>query len=323
MTEAEHTFHEHPHALPGNSGEVSLDDLMGETGTAAGRRAAGRGPLLRLDQLELRTRREAVFGPLDWHLDAGRLGVIAGQQGSGRTSLLLALGGRMRGVTGSLVVDDGHGTPFDGIENPRELMRRVAVASIGGMAELERLLTVAESVDERSVTEGLGRKDGRQRFHALKQTLGVDIDDETLVDELSAPMRALTTALLACLRPADLVLYDDLDASLTPQQLTWMGRQLQLLGRLGHTFVVTVLNTAAMPQGSVILDLDTLSSNEEPDLPPVRDDVDPTQPTTPHDRATPNDHTAPHETASDPTPVEPRPDAPHRPAHALLDDDLQ
>lgn len=271
--------------------DASLDDLLGPS-VMPPRRS---GALLRLEHLELRTRREAVFGPLDWSLGRGQLGVIAGQQGSGRTSLLLALGGRMRGVTGSLVLDDGHGTPFDGIEHPRELMRRTAVASIGGMAELERLLTVAESVDERSVTEGLARKDGRQRFHALKQQLGIDIDDETLVDELSAPMRSITTALLACLRPADLVLYDDLDASLTPRQITWLSQQLQLLGTLGHTFVATVLNTTAMPDGAVILDLDALPGRDEPELPPLRADAS----------ASPSDA---------PTPA-------HHPAHLLVDPD--
>ena len=52
--------------------------------------------------LEMAGRESMVFGPLDFDIPQGNIGVLTGQQGSGRSALLLALSGRLKGVKGHL-----------------------------------------------------------------------------------------------------------------------------------------------------------------------------------------------------------------------------
>lgn len=227
-------------------------------------------PLLRVSDLFLETRREHVFGPFDWQLDAGTLGIVVGQQGTGRSSVLLALAGRMRGVTGEILLAAPGEPTFDGVQHPRALQQHTAIARISRLVDLERLLTVAECVDERSVTEGVHQRAGRDRFRALQNEVGVNFDPEVLVEHLSAPMRTLLTALLACLRPASYVVLDDLDSSLTATQLAWAQEQLQVLAEHGHTFIVSMLDTAIVAPGASILMLDPQPHSPEPLLPPAK-----------------------------------------------------
>ena len=55
--------------------------------------------------LEMAGRESMVFGPLDFDIPQGNIGVLTGQQGSGRSALLLALSGRLKGVKGHLVIN--------------------------------------------------------------------------------------------------------------------------------------------------------------------------------------------------------------------------
>lgn len=83
-----------------------------------------------------------VYGPLDLHIDVGGLTVLHCPPGSGRTALLMTLAGRMRPVSGDLIVL--------GRTRATEIFARAALA---GIAELD---TVAESVTVRDlITEQL------------------------------------------------------------------------------------------------------------------------------------------------------------------------
>lgn len=229
-----------------------LDDLLAESPQSPQsppRREVQ--PLLRARQLLLEGGRGPVFGPLDTQLYAGQRGVVVGQQGTGRSALLLALAGRMKGVTGELQVED-----IDGIAHPRRLRQRTSIARIGGLAELEPSLTVGECRDERALTEAIGVRRGRARFTELQNALGEWFDPEEVVEHLPGVRRTLLTAILGCLRPAAYVLLDDLDASLTDEQLHWIHRQLDVLTEAGNTFIVSALDTARTPPGAVLLHLD-------------------------------------------------------------------
>ncbi|MFI6941037.1 ATP-binding cassette domain-containing protein [Streptomyces sp. NPDC050418] len=92
-----------------------------------------------------------VRGPRGWAFrevgctaEAGDLIAVEGPSGSGRTSLLLALTGRMRATEGHAEVD--------GLKLPRQAaaVRRIsAVAHIPGITDLDPALTVAEHLHER------------------------------------------------------------------------------------------------------------------------------------------------------------------------------
>ena len=95
------------------------------------------------NNLALSAARGPVYVPLTFRLDGG-LSVLRGDTGSGRTSLLLTLAGRMKHQKGTLVVA--------GLELPHKLravQKLSAVAGFSGIDSLEESVTVAATLRER------------------------------------------------------------------------------------------------------------------------------------------------------------------------------
>ncbi|MDO5753360.1 ATP-binding cassette domain-containing protein [Arthrobacter sp.] len=95
------------------------------------------------NNLALSAGRGPVYGPLTFNLDSG-LSVLRGDAGSGRTSLLLTLAGRMKHDAGTLLVA--------GLELPRQLravQKLSAVAGFSGIDSLEESVTVGATLRER------------------------------------------------------------------------------------------------------------------------------------------------------------------------------
>lgn len=227
--------------------------------------------------LTLRTGRGPVFGPVDLVLPPQTHLTVLGSQGSGRSALLLALTGRLVGVTGDLVLTGGpvdvaldslerpaaraYRPTIDASRHPQALRSLTAVARITDLVELEPALTVREVVDERCLLDGVRRRIGRERFALLAEAVGLRMDPDREVGELSAPTRALIAAILACLRPARLVTFDDVDASLTVDELTDLYSALDILRDHGHPFAVSAVGSAPTPRDAVILTLHSFREN--------------------------------------------------------------
>lgn len=200
--------------------------------------------------LELAGRNSMVFGPLDLDLRADEVAVVTGQQGSGRSALLLALAGRLKGVQGSLQVG-----AVDGIAHPRALRQQVSIARISGLADLEPQLTVGESRDERAISEGIGTRRGREQFSRLEDLLDHRYQTDDLVDHLPAVEKTLLTLMLGCLRPAAYVVCDDVDDRLTDAQLGWIHDGIAVLREDGHHFVLSSLDQSPLPEASRVIHL--------------------------------------------------------------------
>jgi len=201
------------------------------------------------------------FGPVDHVVPAGQIGVVTGQQGSGRSALLLALAGRLKGVEGNLVVGD-----IDGIGHPRALRKQVSVARITGLADLEPNLTIGESRDERAIAEGIGVRRGRERFGQLESLLGHAFDTEQWIDRTPAVERTLLTLVLGCLASSAYVVMDDIDESLTDRQLGWIYDGMDILLGQGANFVTTALDQSPLPEVATVLHLDPPAPRTAPDV---------------------------------------------------------
>ncbi|WP_430334223.1 hypothetical protein [Rhodococcus sp. ACT016] len=81
-----------------------------------------------------------VFGPVDLRIPFGGLAVIQGLAGSGRTSLLLTLGGRMRPSTGRLSVL--------GRTKPAAIRAVSAIAGFAGIDNISESVTVRDLITE-------------------------------------------------------------------------------------------------------------------------------------------------------------------------------
>src|SRR5919201_1953386 len=102
--------------------------------------------LLRTDRLSLRGPRGWVYRDVTFAAAPGELVAVEGPPGSGRTSLLLTLAGRMKPSAGSARVD-GHRLPDD----LYEIQRIAALGHVPGVSTLEPGLTVVEQFREREL----------------------------------------------------------------------------------------------------------------------------------------------------------------------------
>lgn len=91
-----------------------------------------------------------VFSDLDLHVDAGTLCVLHGPDGSGKTAAVLTLGGRMRFDSGEVEVA-GLVLP----EQAGAVQRRVALAELPGVNDLDDALSVRSHISERLATRTL------------------------------------------------------------------------------------------------------------------------------------------------------------------------
>lgn len=167
---------------------------------------------------------------------AGQLAVIAGMAGSGRTSALLALAGRMRLVTGTVAVG-GYRLPGDS----KKVQQLLAVAPSSAPVDLDEFLTVEEHIAERfaisrthpSVTEAF-------------DILALRAPRRLRVGELRPDDRVLLAAALAVAeRPAALVI-DDVDRGCGPDERRRVWTGLNALTQQGCTVVAT---STQLPEG--------------------------------------------------------------------------
>lgn len=93
--------------------------------------------------LTLRSFRGTVFGPLDLDIHDG-VTVLQGAVGSGRTTLLLTLSGRMRQSAGTASTL-GYRLP----KQARAVQKATGIAGFASIDELDGMVTVAEAIRER------------------------------------------------------------------------------------------------------------------------------------------------------------------------------
>jgi ABC-type multidrug transport system ATPase subunit len=164
--------------------------------------------------LQLHAARGPVFGPLELDIPAGTLTLVQGPQGTGRTSLLLTLAGRMVPDPSSHLVVLGRRLPAQRTRTQQE----VAVAGFTGIDELDDSVTVGAHVRERLAwLAPWYRRAPRADQHVVERLLGPVFGELPLpdagtvvwhLDEVDALL--LRIALAMAQRPRLLVV-DDVD----------------------------------------------------------------------------------------------------------------
>src|SRR5437773_4482290 len=154
--------------------------------------------------LGLRTRRGWVFRDVDLEAGPGELVAVTGPAGSGRTSLLLALAGRLKTTDGTVRVA---GT--------------AALGHVPGVHEPEPALTVAEHVEERLLLLGKAPRGRRKRSAKAREILRETFypgDADTLGRDLDAYHAHRLGLTLALMTDPDLIVVVDADVALTADE---------------------------------------------------------------------------------------------------------
>ncbi|MFT3876265.1 MAG: ATP-binding cassette domain-containing protein [Propioniciclava sp.] len=208
-------------------------------------------PAIRAVRLRAATPRGVVFDHLDVTVPAGSVVAVAGPSGVGKSALLLALTGRLRGLSGELTV-----AGRDGIKHPAQVRAVTSVARIAGLIEPEGSLTIEECITERTLADAAPARSRHAHFLHAARLLGLDVAREELMRTLTPADQTRAAVALACIRPASVVVLDDLDhhATLAEQRDLWAG--LSALAADGCTVVAATSERDAIPASALVIDLD-------------------------------------------------------------------
>src|SRR3954451_16396817 len=190
--------------------------------------------------LQLTGDRGTIYGPLDLDVTEGSVAVLHGPQGSGRTSLLLTLAGRMVPDPSSQLVVLGYVLPRD----RTALQREAALAGFAGIDELDDSVTVAQHVRERlRWLSPWYRRQPRPDQSVVDAVLAPVFGElpvpaaETVVWHLDEVEALLLRIALAMAQRPRLLVVDDLDQVHDPDRRLIVWDRLDALTRDGLTVI--------------------------------------------------------------------------------------
>lgn len=208
------------------------------------------GPVLEASGLGLLSKAGWVFQNIDLTLRPTSVAAIVGPSGTGRSSLLLALAGRLRATAGTLTVA-GHAYQ----DKPSAIRQLTAIARVGSMTTPEPAFTVREYVAQRCLVEDVGLPEGRTRFAAACDALQLQLDPTTQVGSLFGDQATLLAVAAACVRVSAVIMLDDLDRGVSGATQQLMMDALLRLATTGPTIVVTTTDRIPVMEADVVLDL--------------------------------------------------------------------
>ncbi|WP_243794397.1 ABC transporter ATP-binding protein [Saccharopolyspora gloriosae] len=184
--------------------------------------------------VSVRGNRGPVFENVSTAVEAGGVLLVRGPSGSGRTSLLLALSGRMRFVSGAVRVGE-HFLPGDAAA-----VRETVALARAPVCELEERLRVDDLIAER---RWIDRVDS-SAICAAFELVGVDVPGRAVIEDLDPATNVLVAVALAVAREPGAVVVDEPDTGCGPdgRAQVWGG-----LGRVRESGTTLLLSTTDFP----------------------------------------------------------------------------
>ncbi len=208
------------------------------------------GPVLVAGGLGLLGRSGWVFQNIDLTLRPTSVAAIVGPSGTGRSSLLLALAGRLRPTAGTLSVA-GHSYS----DKPSAVRQLAAIARVGAISQPEPTLTVREYIAERCLLEDVRLSEGRTRFAAACDALQLRLNPSAQVGSLFGDTATLFAVAAACVRVSAVIMLDDLDRGVSGATQQLLLDALIRLALTGPTIIATTTDRIPVMEADVVLDL--------------------------------------------------------------------
>lgn len=194
--------------------------------------------IVRAKDLALNATRGRVYGPISCEIGTG-ITVLSGQAGSGRTSLLLTLAGRMKQSEGTLSVL-GHALP----RKARAVQKLTAIAGFHDIDALEESVSVGATIRERQawlapwysfiprVDDAAVRRLCLPIFGAPGEAGSTPMPTAaTLIWDLDETQTALLRVTLAMLAAPSLLFFDQVEQLQSPAARRALWARLDALSR--------------------------------------------------------------------------------------------
>ncbi len=188
--------------------------------------------------------RGPVFGPIDLDIAHNGITLITGPDGSGKTSLLLALVGRLRPSSGTLTVL-GHKLP----RGRNAVQHASSAVGILGLDDLDEAVTVAATLRERKAWlapwYSIVREPRDAETAELLSLAFGDLDAptaKTRIHELDEAQNLLLRLALALMSKPQILVVDQIDQlhELEARDAVW--QRLRAISETGVTVIVSATN---------------------------------------------------------------------------------
>lgn len=165
---------------------------------------------------------------------SGEVHAILGENGAGKSTLMSILFGLYHADTGEIKVRGERVS----IKNPNDATR-LGISMVHQHFKLVRNFTVTENIILGN--EGgffLKRKEASKKIKALSEQYGLNIDPEMKIEDISVGMQQRVEILKMLYRNANILIFDEPTAVLTPQEIDELMHIIQNLSREGKSVII-------------------------------------------------------------------------------------
>lgn len=208
-------------------------------------------PVLVANELRLETGQGIVFDRVTATIPEGSVVAVTGRAGVGKSALLLALTGRMRGVDGQLTVDG-----VDALRHPGRVRKNTSVARIDDLVEPEESLSLDDCITERTLADAAPARSRLANYLHTAQLLGLTAPLTRSYGDLSPADQVRATVALATIRPAPLIVLDDIDRETTSLEQRDLWEGLLRLAAEGVTVIASTSERTAVPAAVITIEMD-------------------------------------------------------------------
>jgi len=183
----------------------------------------------------------------------GEVHALLGENGAGKTTLMNMLSGILKPTSGQIFVR-GQQVQLNSAKDATRLgigMVHQHFMLVDNFTVLENIILGAEP----NHSGVLDRKSAREQILALSEQYGLQIDPDAKVADISVGMQQRVEIVKVLFRAADVLIFDEPTAVLTPQEVSEL---LEIFRRLAHEGKAVILISHKLQELKAVADITTI-----------------------------------------------------------------